>query len=324
MSMTSPVLQQIRDQCRRVAEQAEYVRIDQRRLQEYAPTLPLAAARAPQLDPQRHYLEGGPETTVAFFLTLDSINFGSGYFPHLQKRPGMSGYFTIASSLTDQYRRGGPWSAPQLAALTIDECAAMLGQEHDDGPRTELMAMFAKALNDLGEFVLRRFDGSFTGLVSAADHSAERLVRTLGEMPFFRDVQRYRGFDVPFFRRAQIAAADLWIALGGAGYGRCDDLDQLTMFADNLVPHVLRMDGVLVYHELLAAYVDAEKLLCAHSPEEIEIRACAVHAVELMAAALRAQGHAITPMGLDYLLWHRGQQPHYKAHPRHRARTVFY
>jgi transposase len=29
-------------------------------------------------------------------------------------------------------------------------------------------------------------------------------------------------------------------------------------------------------------------------------------------------------MGLDYLLWNRGQQPYYKARPRHRTRTVFY
>ena len=32
-------------------------------------------------------------------LVLDSINFGSGWFPTLRKRPGMSGYFTVASSL---------------------------------------------------------------------------------------------------------------------------------------------------------------------------------------------------------------------------------
>ncbi|MEZ5167114.1 MAG: hypothetical protein R2695_11730 [Acidimicrobiales bacterium] len=32
-------------------------------------------------------------------LSLDAINFGSGYFPYLRKRPGMSGYHTVASSL---------------------------------------------------------------------------------------------------------------------------------------------------------------------------------------------------------------------------------
>ena len=37
-------------------------------------------------------------------LVLDSINFGSGWFPTLRKRPGMSGYFTVASSLTDFWR----------------------------------------------------------------------------------------------------------------------------------------------------------------------------------------------------------------------------
>jgi hypothetical protein len=46
-----------------------------------------------------------------------------------------------------------------------------------------------------------------------------------------------------------------------------------------------------------------------------------VHAVELVADAL---GRSVSPMQLDYLLWNRGQQPHYKAQPRHRARSVYY
>jgi len=32
----------------------------------------------------------------------------------------------------------------------------------------------------------------------------------------------------------------------------------------------------------------------------------------------------VTSARLDYLLWHRGQDPAYKAHPRHRARSIFY
>ena len=62
--------------------------------------------------------------------------------------------------------------------------------------------------------------------------------------------------DRGFYKRAQIAASDL--ALGGvAEFG---DLDALTIFADNLVPHVLRCEGVLVYDEGLAAHIDAERL----------------------------------------------------------------
>jgi hypothetical protein len=32
----------------------------------------------------------------------------------------------------------------------------------------------------------------------------------------------------------------------------------------------------------------------------------------------------VPPRIVDVWLWSRGQQPHYKALPRHRTRTVFY
>ena len=93
------------------------------------------------------------------------------------------------------------------------------------------------------------------------------------------------------------------------------------MFADNLVPHVLRLDGVLVFAPGLVERIERGELIEHGSREEVEIRACAVHAVELMVAA-RADG--ATAAALDQLLWHRGQQPSYKARPRHRSRCTAY
>ncbi|MCK4987253.1 MAG: hypothetical protein KAS40_17100, partial [Desulfobacterales bacterium] len=60
------------------------------------------------------------------------------------------------------------------------------------------------------------------------------------------------------------------------------------------------------------------------SAEEIEIRACALQAVELLKNELNRSGRHVTSMGLDFLLWNRGRQPAYKSIPRHRSRTVFY
>ena len=68
-------------------------------------------------------------------------------------------------------------------------------------------------------------------------------------MPFFRDAG--------FYKRAQIVASDLALA----GLAEFSDLDRLTIFADNLVPHVLRVDGVLRYHPDLAARIDAGELI---------------------------------------------------------------
>ena len=316
---------QIREACAGVASQARFVRVDESRIDAYARSLPLDELKSPAIHPQRHYLGHG-DATAAFFVTLDAINFGSGYFPHLRKRPGMSGYFTVASCLTDHFTRRGPMGADELARLTPDDCARIFEQPNPDDAVRELMTLFARALNDVGLYLTDQFDGSFVRLIESANGSAVQLVGLLAQMTFLNDVQRYRGRDVPFFKRAQLTAADLNLALGGEGLGRFTDLHCLTIFADNLVPHVLRIDGILQYDPDLAVRIDREELIAFGSEEEVELRAGAVHAAELIVRALHRAGNTrITAMNVDYLLWHRGQHPAYKqAKPRHRTRTVFY
>jgi hypothetical protein len=285
---------QVRESCRSIAESARFVSIDLDRLGELEPGSP------PELDAECHYLEGAPDDVADYMLALDTINFGSGWFPTLRKRPGLSGYFTVASALADRWRSAGPWSTSELRALKAADVAAVLGQEPDH----ELMGLFAEALQDLGRFLDAR---RALDVVAAAGGSAERLATMLAEgMPFFDD----RGF----WKRAQIAANDLALA----GVAEFTDLDRLTIFADNLVPHVLRVDGVLRYDPALAGLIDAGELL-PPGEEEREIRACAVHACELIAARTGMPAREI-----DTALWNKGQAPRYKRVPRHRTRTVFY
>ncbi len=147
-----------------------------------------------------------------------------------------------------------------------------------------------------------------------------RLAESLTEMPYYRDVERVElatgPLEVSFYKRAQITAADLERECGP---GRFDDLDQLTAFADNLVPHVLRVDGVLRYDPDLAATIDRGLRLEPGSRPEVEIRAAGVVAVEQLASRTGRR-----PMDLDLMLWERGASATYKATPRHRARGVFY
>ncbi len=252
------------------------------------------------LDPGCHYLDGSPADVAGYLLALDSINFGSGWFPTLRKRPGSSGYTTIAAALTDRYRADGPYTNAELRKIGVPELAAVLGQPADH----ELIALYAQALRALGRFL---GDRSVLDLVASCGRSADRLAGMLAAgMPMFADVG--------FYKRAQIAAADLSLA----GVAEFDDLDRLTIFADNLVPHVLRCDGVLRYDGPLAASIDAGRLLPVGGSER-EIRACAVHACELLSAEL-----GVPPRVLDNWLWNRGQGAAYKATARHRCRCVFY
>jgi hypothetical protein len=289
----------VRSACARVAGRARSVRVIEVAIAPYAETLSAVSPPAPDLD-------GTLEERAAFSLTLNAINFGSGWFPTLRKVEGKSGFRTVEAGL----RAHGPWSADALAAMTAEEIAGVVGQDPDH----ELMALFAEHLRELGERV--GGFGSFLALAQSGDGSAVRLAEEIGSWPTFRDVSTYDDFEVPFFKRAQIAAADLALA----GIAPASDLDALTIFADNLVPHVLRIDGVLEFDDGLVARIDAEELIEHDSPEEVEIRACAVHAVELLVAA---HGDT-TAAAVDNILWNRGAGPRYKAHPRHRARTTDY
>jgi len=321
---------EIRSVAATVMERARFVRIDPGRLEALARKLAEELAEGTReptpLDPA-HHLIASPEITLAFVVTLDAVNFGSGWFPKLAKRPGSSGYLTVATGLKEHFERCGPWSPTQLAELDFRQLAAILGQDATEPEVAELMGLFARALADLGGFLEARCGGSFEGLITAAEERAERLVSLLAEMPFYRDVARYGDLKVPFYKRAQITAADLATAFDSQGFGQFADIGSLTSFADNLVPHVLRCERVLHYRADLASHIDAGRRLEAGSREEIEIRAAAVHAVEGLVEAVEAHptgDHRVTAQRLDSMLWHRGQSPAIKAHPRHRARCVFY
>jgi hypothetical protein len=287
----------VRAHCAALAGAARSVRIDLDRLAELALR---GDAPVATLDPECHHLDAAPEEVARYLLTLDSINFGSGWFPTLRKSPGDSGYVTVARALRRRFRIDGPWSNRELRALDTATIAAALGQRANH----ELMALYAQSLRALGAWLA---DRSVLEAVGEAGGSAQKLAAQLAEgMAMFDD----RGF----YKRAQIVAANLALA----GVASFEDLDRLTIFADNLVPHVLRCDGVLVYDPRLRAHIDAGRLL-RPGPQEREIRACAVVACELLSARL-----GVAPRIIDNWLWNRGQQPHYKARPRHRCRCVYY
>jgi hypothetical protein len=292
----------IRAAAARVAAAARHVRIDEDAIAPYALTLPDESPPAPDLD------GASEEARAAFSLQLNAINFGSGWFPELRKPRGLSGFRTMEAGL----RRHRPWPAEQLAAIGREEVAEAFGQD----PGHVLMGHFARHLSELGRRTRDEHGGSFLRLARSGDGSAETLATMLSGWHTWRDVSPYNGQTVPFFKRAQIAAADLALS----GLAPAHDLHRLTLFADNLVPHVLRIDGVLRFDADLVARIDREERLTHDSPEEVEIRACALHAVELL---VQAHG-ATTATAVDNALWNRGAAARYKAHPRHRAPCTAY
>lgn len=256
------------------------------------------------LDADVHLLDAPAEERARYVLVMDAINFGSGWFDELERDGDEDVTTAMSRRLTEHARaRGAVWSPAELRALDAAQVAGVLGQD----PGHELMDLYARALRDLGAWLGER--GALDA-VAGAGGSADRLARRLADgMPLFADPGAYK--------RAQITANDLQLA----GVADFRDIDQLTVFADNLLPHVLRADGVLEYDDALAQAIDAGEELPHGAQAERELRAATIVACDRL-----ARDAGIAPRVLDNIMWNRGVQPPYTTGPHrpHRTRTTAY
>ncbi|MBT8240134.1 MAG: queuosine salvage family protein [Acidimicrobiia bacterium] len=301
----------VRTSCRRVVERGDMVALNRPGLDR------LAAEARSMLDPPSPGTVAFHEGRAMASLAANAINFGSGYHDLIRKEPGLSGAQTMLARLTSYLDATGPLSVDRLLRFTVEDCSQIFGQEMDGGAVEELLSRFAMALNDLGEFIGER-GGTAHSVLHRAGQSAESLAVALTAMPYYRDVDRHQSEPVWFYKRAQITPADL----ARQGLWHFTDLDRLTAFADNLVPHVLRLDGAI---DVAPAVVDAigrGERLEPGSPAELELRASAVVAVDEIVA--RIDNPRVWAMHVDEWLWRRGGAHRYKAAPRPRSRSVFY
>jgi hypothetical protein len=311
----------IRDACAEVAASARWVAIDPAAITPYAQTL--APHIAPLAHTAEHHLLGRGDDTLAFFVILDTINFGSGYAPYLN-RDGASGYFTVAKRLKEHCAAHGIPAPAELTRWAAQDYARIFGQDLANPHARELMGLFASALTALGRWVREQHGDDYLGFLRRAA-SVEQAVAALLAMPFFRDVATYGGREVPFLKRAQIMLHDLKIAAPDHPLLGFPDFAALTIFADNVVPFVLRADGVLRYDDGLNRRIASGESIVSGSAEEVEMRACAVHAAELVVAAMARAGRAITAREIDQALWTRGQAIRGQVATRpHLTRCTFY
>lgn len=222
------VIDELREGSAWVAARSTVVRVVPERILEYARQLGDIEDRTGSARVRSSMSPARREQEAAFWLTLDAVNFGSGWFPTLRKRAEKTGYKTIAAGIRRRFDEQGRWTAAQLTGLTQAELAEWLDQDPDH----ELIGLMTNSLQDLGANVRRLYGGSFAAVVDSAHGSAVELAETLASWRSFADVSHYDGRAIPFLKRAQIAAADL----DRAGVAQFGDLERLTMFADNLVP----------------------------------------------------------------------------------------
>ena len=301
------------------------VRIDADRLRQVCAGIAPESLALPAWD-FPSFVRTDPATLAGQILLFNSINFCYWGEPKWQVEylgQTWGGTLGLLMAMRRALEEGLPTARRRLPGWTIGDSPS--GRSCGARAALHLMPERLAIWRAVGEVLVREFGGSFTVVIEAAGGDAPTLAGLLIErFPSFDDRRDLDGRPVRFYKRAQLAAAMLFEASGGRGWGRLARTDQLTVFADYKLPQVLRRLGILVYAPELAAIVDHSHADSAGDRREVEIRAATVWAAELMRQVLAARIPEITALHLDYWLWAAGRAQGPELQTYHRTLTTSY
>lgn len=260
----------------------------------------------------------GHQTVLDYFLVGNTLNFqfhrrgDRGVYTRGYKGGTVRGAFAMWASLTEALESGHMVTdGAFLADLDRETVADMFAGD----PSIPYLADRHRVLSHVGEALLDVADGRFHRAIPADEpirpfDDGDGLVEWLARefQAGYGDVRTLDGRRVPFLKKAQLAVALLAGRFGDSEYYDVIGLDDLTLFADYVVPAILRDYGVLEYGEMLAPRVDEFEPIPENSRMEVEIRAATVVAGDRILDRLaRDYGVQTTAVHLDYALWQTGR-----------------
>lgn len=327
----------IRAATAQVMRETPWMTIDQDALARVAGTMQQDWRDPPAWDDELHF-HGAPLETAGWVVVLDALNYcfwAQGDDPDIRWRVTWrgathNGYDALAAALHRAVVDDGYpiWEADWLRAVSLDTVGHML--RGDEGcPPIPLLRDRMVCLRDLGTSRYQR-NKQPADIAVDARGSAEHVVRLAKRRYLmYDDISVWRRRDgeviwVPFFKRAQILAADLTGALAGTDLAITKHQERLTAFADYKVPQVLRQIGVLHYHPDLAGRIHRLQRIRVNSAEDVSIRAATVQACDRLVMALADLGVATSASELDWRLWTLGQRLDHDVEPYHRTVTTRY
>lgn len=173
--------------------------------------------------------------------------------------------------------------------------------------------------------LVEKYDGDFGTFVKSAQGDAHTLLAMItDQLAAFEDTETYQKKTIYFYKRAQLLIEDINQTFAGEGYGELSGLDDFTACADYKLPQSLRKLGIFSYVADLENKIDHLIQLPKGSPEEVEIRANTIWAVEMIKQELQKLGKQASSTGINDHLWLMGQKKNMDDKPYHRTLTTAY
>ena len=183
-------------------------------------------------------------------------------------------------------------------------------------------------LNNVGDTLVTKYDGDWINFIDDGPKKlyengeglVERLVR---DFKRFDDHSIFENEKVYFLKLAQLAFWGIHRELSKI-YFHIEDMENMTAFADYIIPVALESFGIVKYSSELKEKINSGILIDRDSIEEIEIRSTSIYVTakltELINNYKNEEEKIIIPQ-LDFKLWtdfHADERPH------HLTKTIMY
>tara|TARA_Y100000310_G_scaffold231084_1_gene233611 strand:- start:1601 stop:2587 length:987 start_codon:yes stop_codon:yes gene_type:complete len=319
---------------RALTENPKYVFINYKKAGEVAQRFAQEEMKIPTWESPVH-LNSTHSTSevIDYFMLADSINFAFTDFKTKQKYTSLyqgrefRGAYGMHACLKRAYDEGKPiLDGEFLANISKKEM-----KEIFTGNIT--IPLFRERLDifrEVGEILYRKYDRHFHNLIAQSGNrlfsNGEGIVeRLVNDFHSFDDSTKQNGQKVCFYKRAQLAPAMLYGRFQNTDEFPLKDVEELTIFADYVLPRGLRYMSVLEYEKSLAERVDNQQIIPAHSQEELEIRASTIHAANIIMEEVnktKSPDKKINAIHMDAKLWLESRNP--KGTPHHLTPTIAY
>ena len=185
-----------------------------------------------------------------------------------------------------------------------------------------------KILNNVGDTLVTKYGGDWINFIDDGPKKlydngeglVERLVR---DFKRFDDHSIFENEKVYFLKLAQLAFWGIHRELSKRHF-YIEDMENMTAFADYIIPVALESFGIVKYSSGLKEKIDSGILIDRDSIEEIEIRSTSIYVTakltELLNNYKNEEEKIIIPQ-LDFKLWtdfHADEKPH------HLTKTIMY
>lgn len=327
VNWNTPVLLSVKE----VAERASLVRINKSKISEVADWMAYEEFAKPDGSMLFDFGDD-PDVLMDFTLVVNTMNFAFTDFTtgvkfetdYLGKRWCDSE--AMLACLHRATNNGIPFFSGQyLATLTRKDLESVFAGTIELPMLDERVVLF----NEVGKVLNEKYQGRYSNFVRSCTpklyaNGDGLLERLTSEFPRFRDVSKYQGSDVHIYKLAQLGIWGMHLALSPRGSWRLEDPENLSAFADYIVPVGLRVMGIFEYAPELEQQINSLIEVERDSQAEIELRASSIYVIALLTEEINSRRPGMEPLlqpQVDFRFWKTYHATHW---PHHLTKTVMY